>query len=236
MVTTPSACPVVTGSSALESRSKASPLRRVGTTGRPSSSSWKTSRRLAASARANAAIPARVGRRRAGSGSARSTGTAAPSPGAGTQLHPASDGVGAAAAAVAPSDDHRAPVRSKPSAVPQARQPKFSKNTSCRQDGAGEGTHRRLATPAASSRDGMSTATRHARSPPSVKITPLQRRDVGVVPAVGDLDVGVVDEPVVGRVDVEPAGPGEHRRPGVRGVGADQPFPAGRRAWSPGSR
>jgi len=51
-VITPSACPVVTGASALESRSKRTP-----SVGSRSWSSWKTSRRFAASTSGNAARP-----------------------------------------------------------------------------------------------------------------------------------------------------------------------------------
>ncbi len=52
----------------------------------------------------------------------------------------------------------------------------------------------------------------HASVFPSVKITPLERRHVAVVTAVGGHDVTVVDELVVGGIDVEPAGArNEHR-------------------------
>ncbi len=51
----------------------------------------------------------------------------------------------------------------------------------------------------------------------------LERGDVGEVAAVGDGDVLVGRDQVVGRVEVDPADVGDERAdPGVRGVGADQ--------------
>ena len=123
---TPSACPVVTGPCALERKSNVSPP----STGRPSSSSAKTSRRLAASAAPNCTSPSRS----ASAGRVRVSAQLAHSPaGPASPWQP-----------IRPRFAHGSPAssprivrssQSNPSAVPQWRQSVLSKVTRCRHTG-----------------------------------------------------------------------------------------------------
>ena len=82
----------------------------------------------------------------------------------------------------------------------------------------------------AQSSGAMSTLTSILDFFASVKITPLTGVHVRVVATPGHGGVGGVDQPVVGRVEVQPAGAGDPAAdPGVRRVRAHQPRLARRR-------
>ena len=133
-MTSPSAWPVVTGSYALESRSK----RSSSPTGSPSSPSSNSSRRFAASAVANASSPARR-RRRAACGSARSSRTARP--GRGRASCSAAITAFDAARAGRPAPRAPAPARSKRQRRAAVQALRVLEEHQLAAGGAGEGAH-----------------------------------------------------------------------------------------------